>query len=116
MLGRCTPLNISTHSASKREMLRWRFSPYWARITVHRRLVLVLMFAGAVAGLAVAAASPPVYSARVIISEEYDGFCYLPPPSLRVRLASQLDAAAVRAGLPNPKLEDVVSRWIDGRR
>jgi hypothetical protein len=51
--------------------LRWRFSPCWARITAHRRLVLVLAICGAVVGLLVSGASPKVYAARVIIRIEH---------------------------------------------
>src|ERR1043166_636362 len=117
-VGCFTPLNTSTHSASKREM-RWRFSPYLARITAHRRLVLVLVLCGAIVGSLVAMASPPVYVARAVVyvpSDIDEGICIFPPPSFAVRVASRFDAAAVRVGLPNPKLEDAASRWLNGRR
>jgi hypothetical protein len=100
-------------------MLRWRLSPYLARITAHRLLVLVLALCGAALGSLVAMTSSPVYVAHVAVHapplymDEGVHVCMFPPRSFSVRLASQFDAAAVCVGLPNPKLEEAASRWID---
>jgi hypothetical protein len=45
-------------------MLRWRLSPYFARVTVHRHLVFALVILGAGAGWLVSVASPEIFSAR----------------------------------------------------
>lgn len=101
-------------------MLRWQLSPYLARITAHSRLVLGLALCGAVFGWLIAIASPPGYVVRLVVHvppEIDEGWCiFPPPPSFFVRLASQVDAATVRIGFPNPKLADVASQWIDGQQ
>ena len=124
-------MNNFTLCQSKREMfwmltvpsrgsLRWRFAPYWARITVHKRLVLVLAICGALAGVLMSAATPPVYAAHVVIlidpsETDCGGFIEAPARSFPVRVASQIDAAALWLHLPNPKVEDRVSKWTDKR-
>jgi hypothetical protein len=45
-------------------MLRWRLSPYWARVTVHRRLVFTLVILGAVAGWLTSVAAPESFTTR----------------------------------------------------
>lgn len=101
-------------------MLRWRLFPCLAPIIARKRLLMVLVTGGAFSGLVVSSVTAPVYSASITIPEDnhgtYVGFHIFPPPSSPVRLASRLDAAAVRSGLPNPGLQDLVSQWIDGRR
>jgi uncharacterized protein involved in exopolysaccharide biosynthesis len=100
-----------------RDDLRWRFAVYWARITVHKRLVLVLTICGALAGVLRTAATPPVYAARVLIRIDSPepgcgGFSSTPARPLPVRVASEIDAAAVWLQLPSPKLEERVSKWV----
>ena len=106
-----------------RGSLRWRFAPYSARITVHKRLVLVLAICGALAGVLMSAATPPVYAAHVVIlidtsgtdcGVDCGGVFEAPAPPFPVRVASQIDAAALWLHLPSPKLEDRVSKWIEG--
>lgn len=107
-------LTVPSHGS-----LRWRFAPYWARITVHKELVLMLVMGGALAGLLVSAAAPKVYAARAIIridaSAEFGcGGCFSATERpLPVRLASQIDAAALWLRLPSPKLQDRMAKWID---
>src|SRR5262245_13287390 len=50
-----------------RNWVRLQLALYWARGRVHRRLVLVLALAGALAGLGVSALTPRIYAARVVI-------------------------------------------------
>jgi len=124
-------LNTFTLCQSKREMfwmltvpsrssLRWRFAPYWAPITVHKRLVLVLAICGALAGVLRSVTTPPVYAAHVVIlidATETDcgGLIEAPARSFPVRVASQIDAAALWLHLPSPKLENRLSKWTDKR-
>ena len=125
------PLNIFTLWPSKREMfltltvpsrdsLRWRFAPYWARVTVHKRLVLVLALCGALTGVLKSAATSPVYAAHVVIliDAREIGCCAVssieaPARPFPVRVASQIDAAVSWLRLPSPRLEHKVSKWMD---
>lgn len=65
---------------------------------------------GAFLGAAVVIASPPVYVASAYMDvrkdpSDVDILCG--PTPFTYSIASQIDAMAVRVGLPNPKLEDV---------
>jgi hypothetical protein len=109
---------IPTLAMASRDKLRWRFAVYWARITLHKRLVMVLTICGALAGALRSAATPQVNAGRVLIRIDSPqpgcgGFASTAMRPLPVRVAAQIDAAAVRLQLPSPKLEDRVSNWID---
>jgi hypothetical protein len=105
-------------TVASRSSLRWRFAPFWTRITAHKRLVLALAVCGALAGILLSAATSRVYAARVVIRIDTSqpgcgGFSVLRP--LPVRIASHIDAAVIWLNLPSPKLEDRVSKWTDNR-
>lgn len=106
--GRFTPLKASAQSGFRGGALRWLVSPYLASIFAQRRRVLVLALCGAFFGSAVVIVLPSVYFAYATkdVMKDRSGvtICFGGPPPFTYILASQIDAMAVRVGLPNPKL------------
>ena len=84
----------------------------------HKRLVVWMGVLGSVAGLAISSLIPKVYYARTRLQIKPDSqtCCgsLARPPTFAERMFRHVDSAATRVGLPNPKLEERMSRKDDG--
>ncbi len=66
-----------------RTSLRWRFAPYWTRISHHKRLLLILGLCGGLAGLLISVATPELYSSRTLVTREWEDFDDHSVPSMQ---------------------------------